>query len=1357
MYGSKHSNSLSINFLQYANCLFWKGYMKNIFKVALLFTITFFLNIFDNILIAKNLRVITENPSVLRLEYQPNLLKLDTIKTNNELWIVPVFDEPTYCFRLQDGTFIFTISKLIALPNSKSYRTSYSSSSEYQKLFIPQLLKTDIDSLPMELTTNDIFLSTSLNDIWSFIQYLGIGRNLHLGNLHFIVAKFSPETSTLVIPKKIETEIQFELTSRIANSKLIHNVINTKQAKNWLLDYPAMQREYKFSESLLSSNRKMVKIKIEKEGIYKIDASMLASLGISITSHLVSTLKLFGSDGKTLREPPFEPQNIGLNEIPIIVRTKPNGELDYILFYAVGTQGFEFKNGQFRSYKNPYSNYNYYLLAWGGSEGQRIISAEEPNECPQPKIPQFYIERIAYREEITNPFNSGSGNIWFGASIFPRYFTNQLPDLYRDSDIEYRFYVAQNYTDVNQNLFGQFTFYEGQYKLGEVFLPRCISYEEAKAKEYECKLTANQIPSDNRSYLRIDYQSPLGATGNATPYFNWYEIHYPRLFKAIDKAIGFFTSPNSNGCYEYQISGFDNEAIGLEVTNPTTPKLLVNRSVVLNTFTFRTNLDSTQVKRFFISSVFLKPEIETIELAGLSTTPLNSEVVVITHKLLLNSANKYKEFRQSTTNYNISVVNIEDIYNEYSYGIPDPMAIRYFLIDAFKKWQIKPFYVVLWGDGHYDFRNISTRKINYIPAYQFADNYESFNSTVSYTSDDFYGFLVGNDWVIDVVVSRVPIYDDQTGLNYVEKLRIYETSYKASKWSSTALFCADDSPQSKGAYDGKQHTQDSETITNYYLPKDIIVKKIYLPEYPTENIPGGRRKPLATSDLVRTINDGVILVNWLGHGNPRVWAHEELFNRDQTISLLSNKDKLFLGIAATCDFGRFDMPETKSGTEELLFYRKGGAIAFFSATRAVFTTENRIFNQNIISEIFNRNSDGNYQTIGEAYFHTKQVSISDNHRKYNIFGDPLITLKIPNKIVKLDKVNKIDLNEVKKDTLLPIMAYSLLSLEGSIIMPKDSSLVSNFNGVIEIMINDVGFTKVVTDIDGTKHYIYKDGGIIAKGFSRVTNGKFSSEFFITDEVSFLNGNITIRMLAFDTTNNIFAKGLENRLKIAGIDTLSTFTDNEPPVISIFIDDTTFKPGDIVSNPPTLIVKLYDNTAINTTGVGIGHLIEAWVDEDQESINLTNDFESLVDSPKEGLIIKVLPKLASGSHTVKVRAWDIFNNYSIATTKFSIVDTSAGIFLMNPIVKPNPTTNNVTFRIQHNINEPYEVVLEIFNIFGQKVFEKSEDFSKLMNFEIRYDCIDQFGNSLPTGVYIYSIKAKTGNKNASICGKFAIVK
>ncbi|MGB9770577.1 MAG: type IX secretion system sortase PorU [Candidatus Kapaibacteriota bacterium] len=1300
---------------------------------------------------------IEENATFLKIKVHPKFTSVDTLFVENNKYLLPQFDEPVSLENINNQPFLI-FTKLIAVPDSNAFQLITASSNDFYELEgkLPDegILNTAYNFTNQRSSFENIHIGNN----WAFIQYHGIARNLPIAHLNIIFAKNSDEKNRILIPKEITIEISFlPVIRNLFKTEIFLDVINTKQAQNWAIDFvPVNQVKEKFDKSL-STNNTFVKIKVDKEGIYKIDASMLASIGIYISPQLINTIKLYGNNGKPLQEPPNDPPTKFFNQIPIIVRTKPDGELDYILFYAIGSKGFEYVKGKFRNYQNPYSNSNYYLLGWDGEEGLRLQPAEEPNDCAQPIIPQFYNERILYREEIANPFNSGSGKIWFGASIFPRFFTNLLPDLYRNGTILYRFYVAQNYSDQVNNLYGQFTFYEGQNKLGEVYIPRCVTYEEAKAREFEATLPANQIPSDSRSYLRIEYQSPIGSSSSATPFFNWYEIHFPRQFKAIDKSLGFFTEPNSIGCYEYQITGFEGETIGLDVSDPTSPKQLINRSVVLNTFTFRTSLDSSNVKRFFLSSNFLKPEIEKIELKMLTANPLNAEVIVITHKSLLNSANLYKDFREKTTKYKVAVINVEDIYNEYAYGLPDPMAIRYFLADAIRNWKTKPIYVVLWGDGHFDFRGISTKRTNYIPAFQAADDYNSFFSTISYTSDDFYAFLVGNDWAIDVAIARVPIYDDQTGLIYLEKLNNYEFQSDKTKWRCTALFCADDSPQSRNSYDGNLHTNDSETIANSFVPKDIFIKKIYLPEYPTENIPGGRRKPLATADLVKVINDGTLLVNWLGHGNPRVWAHEELFDRDQTISLLSNKNKLFIGIAATCDFGRFDMTEIKSGTEELLFYRKGGAIAYISATRAVYTTDNKIFNQNIVGQIFTPSLNGRYKTLGEAYFNVKQVSIGDNHRKYILFGDPLITPILPENWVTLTKINNIDLKKVPKDSVLYIKAYSVLKIQGEIHDPKDSTLLSNFNGTVEVVINDVGYTKTVIDIDNTQHHIYKDGGIIFKGVLKVENGKFDGDFYLTDEVSFLNGNITIRFFAKDTINNFFAKGIERRLRISGVDTTTTFVDVEPPIVSIFIDDTTFISGDLVSNPPTLIVRLYDNTAISTTGVGIGHSIEAWIDDNPESIDLTNDYESVPENPRLGFIRKLLPPLQPGTHRIKVRAWDIFNNFSTNSVEFQISDPDAGIILTNPLVKPQPASNSITFYVQHNINVPYDVRLEIFNNIGQKIFESTFDFNRLRSFEIPYDCTDNSGNQIPSGVYFYKLFVATSSKNAHIIGKFAIVR
>lgn len=1302
---------------------------------------------------------LVEGNDFLRLKVVSPLFSFDTIYSNDRsFYLLPNFKVPVEKYTKNNCTF-YIVRGLIALPDSNGF------SIENLEVNVVEQIKGNFVSPEKINIPNDSFSRFDNNawalNSWANLRYIGIGRNLHLGLLQFVVGKYNWLTKTFNFPREFNVTIRFfskKDDNFYSNFKdeIFSNVLNFNQAKRWIIGTNQKSVITKDGLVQLSPNTTFIKIKVEKEGIYKIDAASLSSLGANITPDLIPTLKIFGRDGKPLSEKVDDALKNNFTEIPIIVRTKSDGSLDYILFYGSGTSGFEYSNKTFRSYQNPYSNVNYYFLFWGGTKGLRIETIPDTLNCENVVIPDYYTERIQFREEITNPFNSGSGRIWFGGSIFPRTFVNLLPDLYRDGEIFYRFYVAQSYLDNEIGYYGKFSFYEAQNLLAKIEIGKLSSYEEAIAREVTATFLASSISSDNRSYLKIEYQNPK-SNGSATPFFNFYEIHYPRRPVAIDNSISIFSIFDSISCYELQITGFtDGEIIGLNVTDPKNPSLLTNRSVVKNSFAFRFFNDSLVPRRFYISSNFLKPDLAKVTLAGLRDPSLQADVIVITHSDMLNSATKFKTYRENSKNLKVMIVTVEDIYNEFSFGVTDPTAIRDFVAYAVNNWSKKPKFLVLWGDGHFDFRNISTKQTNYIPAFQIADNPSNFYSTISFTSDDYYGCVVGNDDVIDIVVARVPIYDDETGLTYIDKIITYENSSTKSKWRSTVLFCADDSPQSGQARDGNQHTKDSEFIANGFVPKDMFVKKLYLPEYPTENVPSGRRKPLATNDLIRTINDGVLLVNWLGHGNPRVWAHEELFDRDRDISLLSNLDNLFFGIAATCDFGRFDMVNIKSGVEELLFYPNGGAIAYLAATRPVYVSDNANLNRHFVANLFQRDNAGKYLSLGEVNFAVKQLLSGDNDMKYLLFGDPLIVLNIPELVVKIDKVNGNYFDSLPSGKTYSLKAFSILDLEGSIRSYLDSSILSNFNGNVEIIINDVGFTKKVVDIDGTIHSIYKEGGIISKGIFPVVNGKFTGKFYITDEVSFLDGNISIRFFAKDTTNNLFAKGVENRLTISGIDTLFLI-DNQPPSISIYLDDTTFVDGDVVSNPPFLIVRLFDNTAINTTGVGIGHLIEAWIDDKPESINLTDKYESSPFNPQEGFIKTFLNPLDPGEHKIKVRAWDIFNNYSFAETHFKILDADAGILLFNPIVFPQPGDRFVVFRVQHNISQPYNVTLKVFNTVGELIYQKIVELSRLRYFELTYDCIDDFGNAIPTGIYHYQITVSSFGKSSILSGKFAIVK
>lgn len=1336
------------------------NYKERIIRKEFLFSLLFlFAFSFNAFAYTKGFKILEQTSTTLRIEFNPIVIGFDTIKINGESYVEPKI-QGSFLRDFKPGSpRVLYVSELIALPSPTSFSFSYT---------IKGFSEIAGRMPPLEIQGYDTQEYISKPVDWVQCNYKGIARNVHLAEILITSAQYDPDKGAIIIPTGIEITISFEPPTRVSTvgDDLMVDVLNEKQAKQWIIN-PQVSNptlyEKKGADKSLAENNPFVKIKVEKEGIYKIDASMLSSLGINIPAEQVNTIKIYGGTGKPLSEKVSDALKNNFNEIPIIVRLKQNRELDYVVFYGVGTRGFEYNGQEFRSYANPYGNTNYYYLSWGGTEGKRF-AFDSLGNCSNINIPKTYIERIFFKEEFTNPYASGSGRTWFGGNIFPRTFTNVLNSLDRGGNIFYRFNVAHKYRteDSNFNFKGTFSFYESSSNLlGKVQLDPILlsnTYLEAKSKEFTAVLPASQIASDNRSNLKIEYSSP--EPGKATPYFNFYEIHYPRPFVPLDNSISFFTNPSDSGCFEYQINGFSGEIFGFDVTFPDSPKQVKNISVVENAFTFRANIEAGKVRKFFISSNLLKPEVSKINLRGLRINPLNADAVIITNKLLRSSAEKYKQYREKTTNLSFAIVYVDEIFDEFSYGIPDPTGIRDFIAYALNNWERKPKYVVLWGDGHYDYKYITTKKENYVPPYESPDYRTDFNGTETYTSDDYFAYAVGNDQQIDLSIARIPVYDDQTGSIYVDKIGTYENNSESSVWRATIILAADDglTKYDPPASDGNMHTRDSETLANEYIPKMFFQKKIYLPEYPLENVPGGRRKPQASADLVYTINSGGILVNWVGHGNPRVWAHEELFDRDKTVGQLTNKNKLFFGIAATCDFGRFDMTDINSGTEDLLFSPKGGAIGYFTATRLVYVSDNAAINREFVDKVFRRNSEGKYPILGDAYFKIKQYRQNDNDKKYLLFCDPFIRLNVPEYDVAIQRINGIDVGSLPTDSVINLKAMSKLQIEGIIASSYDSSKISNFNGIVEIVVNDVSYIKEVKDIDPqrTTHYIAKTGGILARGIVQVVNGEFSAEFYIPEEISYLPGNISLRAFAKDTSGKQFALGYFNRMRIVGTDVLSV-EDKIPPTVEIFLNDTTFKEGDIVSNPPMLILRLWDNYGINATGRGIGHRIEAWIDDKIESIDLTEKYESSLTNPKQGYAKTYIYGLEPGEHKIRARAWDIFNNYTIAETKFRILGTEEGIRLYNLSTYPNPASESITFRFQHNISGAFKVTLKVFSSLGDLIYSSTTDDSRLLRFELPWNCLDNSGNSIPSGIYSYSVTVEANGNVATTFSKFAIVK
>ena len=114
--------------------------------------------------------------------------------------------------------------------------------------------------------------------------------------------------------------------------------------------------------------------------------------------------------------------------------------------------------------------------------------------------------------------------------------------------------------------------------------------------------------------------------------------------------------------------------------------------------------------------------------------------------------------------------------------------------------------------------------------------------------------------------------------------------------------------------------------------------------YPQESTPGGERYPDAQLAIDRQVQDGALIVNYIGHGGERGWSHERILNTT-TIQNWENLARMPLFMTATCELARFDDPEVDSAGEMMVRNPNGGAIAMLTTTRVVFSGSNQQLNR----------------------------------------------------------------------------------------------------------------------------------------------------------------------------------------------------------------------------------------------------------------------------------------------------------------------------------------------------------------------------------------------------------------------------
>jgi hypothetical protein len=341
-----------------------------------------------------------------------------------------------------------------------------------------------------------------------------------------------------------------------------------------------------------------------------------------------------------------------------------------------------------------------------------------------------------------------------------------------------------------------------------------------------------------------------------------------------------------------------------------------------------------------------------------------ADMVIISHSDFLGSLGPLKQFRESQ-GYSVALIDVEDLYDEFSFGNKTPQAMRDFLWRAFSTWQKAPKFVLLMGNGSADPRNyLGYGDFDLVPTRLIQTKY---NETAS---DDWFVDFNG-EGLPEMAIGRIPVLTSTEAAAVVSKIVGYEQS-GASGWTKEVLLVADIAD----TFDFEAASAEAATL----LPDSITVKKIYRSSFANDE--------LASEALLDSIDQGALLVNYLGHGSEASWRGDLITTDD--VSTLTNGLSLPFFINMTCWNGWFADPYTETLGESLLKASNGGAVAVWASSGLTEPVGQSVIDQQLIQLLFG----GQRLTLGEAVAKAKAaVSDMDIRRTWILLGDPATRLK----------------------------------------------------------------------------------------------------------------------------------------------------------------------------------------------------------------------------------------------------------------------------------------------------------------------------------------------------------------------------
>ncbi len=1074
-----------------------------------------------------------------------------------------------------------------------------------------------------------------------------------------------------------------------------------------------------------------VALSVREGGITRVTPADLQKAGVDVATLNPASFRVFAGPGRALSTRMSDPAPL-LSEIPIAIQDGGDGHFngsDEFEFYTLALNRWEMApNGRLVDVVNRYTRDNVYWLALDGSFASpaRRMTSVSATPLPPP-APEWASARSRARHERDQMLRVD--NLGYVSSYYTWYWQNV-----RRSPV---FPYAAIDADPGTRARWEIGAYAARVALNMNGAPVSLGSFQPNAGEDGSSITSFGIASFE-PLARFDVEFDSSASGNY--YLDYYSIDYNRRLSLASGPIA-FAAPDTSAAFNLVLSDTALPAVW-DVTDPINPVAL--EGLVRDGSAARFAVDQSGGSRHVYYAFEPSQRRSPAQVRRATRTdlyqPLSaSDYLVIGPRAFQSASASFMSMRASKSGLRMRYVSLEDVYDAFSFGVTDPVAIRRFLRHTYLAWpRPAPVYALLMGDGSYDFLdNTGFHSANLVPPYIALDDNSAADENFVYFGDkqvlNTPSDPQSNPFP-DMLIGRWPVKTVGQIEAVTAKISRYESTENLGAWRSRSMLVADDEfgDRTRGSVEEDFHTRDAESIARSHIPPRLDLQKVYMVEYPFSN-PGcqlpnasGCRKPSVNDAIITGLNNGILMFDYLGHGNKDLFAHEHVFERSADLPRLTNAGMPAAFLTFSCSIGFFDDPGSEGMSEDLLRMPDAGAVAVVSATRLVTAGANAALNEKVFDLLFSQNMTG----IGTALYAGKllrqyfanctscdQIPCPcPNDRRYALFGDPAMKLGIPGL--------RVNFASVQPETL---SALALTNVSGTII-DSVGGIQNSFDGTLTVTVRDAPRHRVYSINDRLSVDYDLAGGTIYRGDVVVSHGQFNFGFMVPKDIAY--GRRGALILGHAVSSAQMASGATDSLWLAG--STGTIADTSGPQIALATaDGLPVVDGAALPLGAELLVSITDTSGINLTA-SPGHGIEVFLDDnDRPFADLTGDFHYTPGEFRRGTAALSLASVALGTHKLRFKAWDNANNSSEEKLSIEIAENPA--FQVSEFLNyPNPFSGRTTFYFRPSVDD---AAIRIFTLTGRMI----RFIDSVRDGETSWDGTDQQGDPVGNGVYLAQIE------------------